>query len=308
MSSLPTLRRGSVGQYVRNLQSALNLWSKSITPLLSIDGIFGSKTDGKVREYQRGNNLLCDGIVGAMTWGALSVLLQQIAQISNRDNTAGDRIVTAAKRALNLWGWPAVVQRNNMSSAIAAAYCADPTDPKRPRQGGVALATIFQGAGMYTANCFTITAEAERQWQNQTDAGQRWRNQHDLPAWCGIFCYFVYFFAGINTGGWLNHSNNIKSGKFRTISGAENAFKGCIGNITKGNHHFIVTKNLPKESKILSIDGNAWGPEFPDNYSLGCRSVIRKRSYTYKYLKSQNAKFYFPDTSSQVFIRGFSCP
>lgn len=299
MSHLPTLRWGSIGQDVRNLQAALNLWPGSTRQPLNADGIFGPKTNARVREYQQGNHLVCDGIVGPLTWGALAELLKQIGQVTNIDKTVSGRIVTAANRALNLWGWRGEVTRNKMLPSIAAAYCADPKDPFRPRQGGVGLATIFQGAGIYSARCYTITAKAEGKWQAPPSlAKQTWLNQNDLPAWCGIFCYFVYFFAGINTGGWPNHSSNVKSGRFRVISGPENAFEGCIGRITKGNHHFIVTKNLPEESKILSIDGNAWGPEFPDNFSKGYRSVIRKRSYTYQYLKSQNATFYFPDKST----------
>ncbi len=293
MSYMPTLRMGSIGQHVRNLQSALNLWPKSISNQLNPDGIFGPKTDAKVREYQRGNHLACDGIVGSMTWGALAVLLQQALQAAN----LGDRIVAAANRALNLWGWPTDVRPNKMLPYIAAAYCADPQDSSRPRQGAVGLATIFQGAGIYSLKCLSISTKAVTQWQNQTNEGQIWRNQNDLPAWCGIFCYFVYSFAGINIGGWSNHKSNVVGRKLRTINGPENAFKGCIGNITKGNHHFIVTDNLPGESRILSIDGNAWGPEFPDNNALGCRSVIRRRSYTYQTLKSENARFYFPDVS-----------
>ena len=292
--NLPTLRIGAFGEHVRFLQTTLNRWPKSLRPPLKVDGIFGSRTDGKVREFQGGNNLGCDGVVGTLTWGALSNNFVQNTEWSIQDNTTGHRIVTAATRALNHWGWLADVKRNKMSPSIAAAYCADPSDPLRPRQGAVGLAAIFQGAGIFTTNCFTITANAERQWQNQTYEGQLWRNQHDLPAWCGIFCYFVYFFAGINTGGWASHSNNIKSGRLRTILGPENAIEGCIGNITRGNHHFIVVENLPEESRLISIDGNAWGPEFPDNYALGFRSVIRKRSYTYNYLESQNVRFYFP--------------
>lgn len=38
---------------------------------LDIDGIFGTDTENKVKEYQKSNNLVVDGIVGKNTFKAL---------------------------------------------------------------------------------------------------------------------------------------------------------------------------------------------------------------------------------------------
>ena len=50
---MATLRKGSTGQDVRELQTALN--GKGYT--LSVDGIYGDKTAAAVRDYQQKNGL-----------------------------------------------------------------------------------------------------------------------------------------------------------------------------------------------------------------------------------------------------------
>ena len=52
----PTLRRGSNGNFVRQLQTALGL--------LPADGIFGAGTEAAVRTFQRAHGLVPDGLFG----------------------------------------------------------------------------------------------------------------------------------------------------------------------------------------------------------------------------------------------------
>jgi peptidoglycan hydrolase-like protein with peptidoglycan-binding domain len=61
-SPRPVLRRGSIGEAVRELQRLLGI---------AADGQFGPITDLAVRAFQRRTQLLPDGIVGRMTWAAL---------------------------------------------------------------------------------------------------------------------------------------------------------------------------------------------------------------------------------------------
>ena len=59
---------GSKGSSVTELQKLLNNNGYS----LDVDGVFGSKTQAAVKDYQKKNGLSVDGIVGNNTWGALT--------------------------------------------------------------------------------------------------------------------------------------------------------------------------------------------------------------------------------------------
>ncbi len=59
---------GSQGSDVTELQKLLNNNGYNLT----VDGIFGDKTQSAVQDYQQKNNLIVDGIAGDETWGALS--------------------------------------------------------------------------------------------------------------------------------------------------------------------------------------------------------------------------------------------
>ena len=56
------LKRGSKGQAVKTLQTALGIGA---------DGNFGPQTENKVKEYQATKALVVDGVVGPQTWASL---------------------------------------------------------------------------------------------------------------------------------------------------------------------------------------------------------------------------------------------
>ena len=58
----PTLRRGSRGDAVKQLQTALHVLA---------DGIFGAATEAQVRAFQRDHDMVPDGIVGPKSWAVL---------------------------------------------------------------------------------------------------------------------------------------------------------------------------------------------------------------------------------------------
>ena len=64
----PTLRRGSISNYVCIAQDDLNTLGYRTNGL---DGIFGAATENAVKSYQRRVGLTADGIVGCNTWRAL---------------------------------------------------------------------------------------------------------------------------------------------------------------------------------------------------------------------------------------------
>lgn len=64
----PTLRRGSTGAAVKELQQLLFHWQYYFG---AIDGIFGVYVENAVKDYQHRVFLTEDGIVGATTWQAL---------------------------------------------------------------------------------------------------------------------------------------------------------------------------------------------------------------------------------------------
>ena len=69
-----TVRMGSTGPTVTELQTQLNLKMPNAAPRLAADGIFGPKTYARVVEFQRSMFLAADGIVGPITWRALESL------------------------------------------------------------------------------------------------------------------------------------------------------------------------------------------------------------------------------------------
>ncbi len=57
--NLPTIRRGAKGDAVKKLQSQLKV---------AAEGFFDARTEAKVREFQRAQKVVPDGIVGPVTW------------------------------------------------------------------------------------------------------------------------------------------------------------------------------------------------------------------------------------------------
>ena len=81
--NIPTLRRGSEGEAVAELQALLNA---KYGFSLKIDGKFGKATEAAVKEFQQKNGLTADGVVGAKTWKALGVTGNTNPPVDNGNN------------------------------------------------------------------------------------------------------------------------------------------------------------------------------------------------------------------------------
>lgn len=64
----PTIKAGSKGDIVKLLQDLLLVNGY----VLSVDGVFGPITEKAVKSFQMANGLNADGIVGPLTWAALT--------------------------------------------------------------------------------------------------------------------------------------------------------------------------------------------------------------------------------------------
>jgi peptidoglycan hydrolase-like protein with peptidoglycan-binding domain len=67
------IQRGSRSHPVETLQHLLRAWGHSVT----VDGIFGPKTEAEVRGLQGATGLVVDGIVGPKTWATFAVRVRR---------------------------------------------------------------------------------------------------------------------------------------------------------------------------------------------------------------------------------------
>lgn len=86
-----TLKKGAAGFRVTTLQHLLRGRAQTVT----VDGVFGDGTDLKVKAFQGSRGLVADGVVGAKTWAALIITVQ---------NGSSGEAVKGAQKALTARG------------------------------------------------------------------------------------------------------------------------------------------------------------------------------------------------------------
>ena len=76
---MTTLRKGSTGAEVKELQRLLNLSGAGLT----VDGDFGAKTHLALIKFQKENGLNRDGVCGPLTWEKLKAQTPNVIQTIN---------------------------------------------------------------------------------------------------------------------------------------------------------------------------------------------------------------------------------
>lgn len=115
-SNIPTLRRGSQGDEVADLQTILNARYGAD---LDVDGNFGKATEAAVKAFQKANGLTADGVVGAKTWKALGV--------SGNTNQPADNGNNEIKPSEPPVSEPDIILTADIKTAIRAAYASAKT-------------------------------------------------------------------------------------------------------------------------------------------------------------------------------------
>ena len=80
------LRRGSVGDEVKKLQTALDALGYDLGAP-GIDGIIGPITEAAIKEFQKANGLIADGIAGPETIAALEKAANGLGEVTGETNT-----------------------------------------------------------------------------------------------------------------------------------------------------------------------------------------------------------------------------
>lgn len=183
----PTLRLGSTGIYVTELQTLLtNLLYYNGT----IDGNFGSSTQTAVKMFQTNNRLTPDGIVGRDTWSALETLYSPMA-ICEEENNGENIINYTVVRGDTLWN---IAQRfhttvdtikrlNNLTSdmLMIGQILRIPTTGETPPNNIVY--TVVAGDTLWKiAQRFHTTVDAIKRINNLTSDNLRIGQQLIIPS------------------------------------------------------------------------------------------------------------------------------
>jgi Putative peptidoglycan binding domain len=242
-----TLRYGSTGDDVTKLQNGLNLLPSSLAALKT-DGVYGSKTTARVREFQGANSLVPDGVAGPLTWEKFVELLAQVQQggmpsvpgLSSPSSTAVDLlrpvILIIAQQHFGLVDFQQLVGG-------------------RPK-GIDFLIHMFQVAAGATLTDQNFIDPNTLAWTQQPWIGNPGEQR---KSWCGIFCVYCYKKAGLDAS-W-NLGNGRPSGPIQlntwSPSFATNIRPADIGCVASQNHHFLIEEvGGGMAPSMTTIDGN----------------------------------------------------
>lgn len=239
-----TLSFGSFGPTVRELQEGLNRLPSQLTRLAA-DGQFGSKTRGRVVEFQGANKLVPDGIVGPMTWELLLKLLQQAAQGGVPTMPGMQPSTFDVLRPLVL-----MIAQQHMGTVDFSQIVAG-----RPR-GIDFLIEMFR----FAANV-ELTDKNFRQNGNGPWMATPWVGiPSQVKSWCGVFAVWCYRKAGVPVRWDLGIGGPVGPIKLSSFSTdfAARIRQADIGCVATQNHHFLIqgVDGGGPVPPLTTIDGN----------------------------------------------------
>jgi len=242
----PTLSFGSIGPFVIQLQEGLNKLPTSLAKLVP-DGQFGSKTKGRVQEFQSKNQLASDGVVGPLTWEKLlGLLLQGLGSgvpvtpgmTASRFDVLRPVVLTIANSHLGKVDFSVMVNaRTKAIDFIIDVF---------KFSANITLTDINFRKGGKTDGAWSAVP-----WYGPTDQEK---------SWCGIFAIYCYRKAGIPVSWDIGKGGPVGPLKLATFSSsfAANIRPGDIGAVMTNSHHFLIehVDGPPPVPGLTTLDGN----------------------------------------------------
>lgn len=209
-------------------------------PPLDSDGIFGTKSVARTKEFQRKYQLDVDGVVGPNTWTELLAQLGNILGIPPvklpDDEAVRKRVIQEAGK---------LVGKVDFTQIIAG----------RP-QGIDLVQAMFKDAANVTLTDDNFKDPITKAWSPQPYLwGQK-------KSWCGVFCVYCYWLAGLKSISW-----DIGIGAPRgpialntwSPQFVQNIKLADMGTVATQQHHFLIEKVDPGNAftpRLNTIDGN----------------------------------------------------
>lgn len=234
------IRYGSRGDDVVHIQQMLNK-AVSTKPELVTDGIYGTKSATRAKQFQRNSQLTADGIVGPKTWAKLIALLKNILGVP--PVVQHDRLE--------------IIRNNALREANKLVGTVDFSQLIGGRPKGIDLVqAIFKEAANVSLNDADFKEPHSNTWSPQPYvSGQK-------KSWCGIFCVYCYRKAGLQSISW-DLAIGAPRGPIALNTWSPQFVQGIkladMGAVATQQHHFLIEKvdsNNPFKPRLNTIDGN----------------------------------------------------
>lgn len=198
-----TLRFGSRGPAVVELQNRLNTLAPLLVPQLAEDGIYGPKTFSRVKQVQKLGSLEPDGVVGPLTWALIANVLAGVVKLLGAADPANPfPVENPLRRAIATAAWQ---EWMNYGALVHARYASpiDPRNGRKFRQGHQRLLNYFRSAAPSAKQPGTTYYGDDNVTYLPPGFGQK-DGSDSIPKWCGIFALWAVKSAGLGVGNWID--------------------------------------------------------------------------------------------------------